>query len=414
MDYIPPGGICQSLGIRRRWVLLLSLSLGSVADSLGPTPVETRSRHWQDPIRGSTAQTFVGTAEDEPMSTLQSLSLACIVLVVVFDYTNGFHDASSIIGTAIASRAMTPGQAVALVATFEFLGPVLGGTAVANTIGRVVDLGDLEGTVSLGVVLAGLLGAIGWNLVTWWLGIPSSSSHALVGGLVGPVMLSAGPDHVAWGVEALLREGRLEGVLKILLALVLSPIAGICIGFLIHRTSLWLLRGARPSVNRRLRKTQWLTTAFLAFSHGANDAQKSMGVLTMVLVLGGFLPVFEVPPWAILLCSAAISAGILSGGWRIVRTIGFGIYKVRPLHALNSQLTSAGLILGAALSGAPVSTTHVVSSSIMGIGASERPRAVRWTKAREIATTWFITMPGAALMAIVAYALIRILPGMPR
>lgn len=346
------------------------------------------------------------------MNAVLLLTVVCVGLVVVFDYTNGFHDASSIIGTAIASRALTPARAVVLVAVFEFLGPILGGTAIANTIGGFIDLSDLETVLSLSIVTAGLIGAIAWNLITWWFGIPSSSSHALVGGLVGPVLLSAGASHVVWGVDTLFHEGHLNGVLKVVLALLLSPILGLLIGYLLQRISLVILRRARPSANNRLRQAQLVSTAVLAFAHGTNDAQKSMGVLTMVLLLGGFLPAFEVQLWVILLCASAITAGILSGGWRIVRTVGFGIYKVRPLHAFNSQVSSAGLILGAALTGAPVSTTHVVSSSIMGIGAAERPRAVRWRKARDIFMTWLITMPGAALMAMVAYALIRVVPGM--
>ncbi len=346
------------------------------------------------------------------MSPVLVLTVLCVAVVLVFDFTNGFHDASSILGTVIASRAMTPVRAVALVAAFEFLGPLLGGTAVANTIGGIVDLGGLSGMLSLTVLLAGLLGAIGWNLVTWRLAIPSSSSHALVGGLAGAVMVSAGLEHVVWGLEALLQEGRLTGVVKVLLALVLSPFLGLWAGFLLHRAALFLLRSARPAVNRHLRRAQVVTASWLAFSHGANDAQKSMGVLTLVLLLGGFIPVFQVPTWVVLSCAGAITAGILSGGWRIVRTVGFAIYKVRPVHALDSQLSSAAVILGAALAGAPVSTTHVVSSSIIGIGASERPRAVRWNKAGEIVTTWLITLPGAALMAIVLYALLRIVPGL--
>ncbi len=346
------------------------------------------------------------------MNPVLILTILCVVVVLVFDYTNGFHDASSILGTVIASRAMTPVQAVILVAVFEFLGPLLGGTAVANTIGGVVDLDGLAGTLSLTVLLAGLIGAIGWNLLTWWLAIPSSSSHALVGGLVGAVVVSAGSGHVVWGLEALLHEGRLTGVTKILLALVLSPLLGLWVGFLLHRAMLFMLRAARPTVNRQLRRAQFFTAAWLAFSHGANDAQKSMGVLTLVLLLGGFIPALEVPAWVVLSCAGAITAGILSGGWRIVRTVGFAIYKVRPVHALDSQLSSAAVVLAAALAGAPVSTTHVVSSSIMGIGASERPKAVRWGKAQEIVTTWLITLPGAAVIAVVVYALLRLVPGL--
>lgn len=337
---------------------------------------------------------------------LLALTLAAIFIVLVFEYTNGFHDAANIIATVIASRAMTPVQSVLLVAFFEFLGPLLGGTAVANTIGKFVILDDLDRTTALIIVLCGLTGAIVWNLLTWWRGIPSSSSHALVGGLVGVVVVSAGANHVAWGYDDLL-QGHLSGVIMVVAALILSPVIGFWAGFALHKLMLLLLRGAHPSINRDLRHLQFVTSAGLAFSHGANDAQKSMGILTLVLVLGGFIPTFEVPFWVMLTCSFAITAGILSGGWQIVRTLGFSIYKIRPLHALDSQLTAACVIFGSSLLGAPVSTTHVVASSIMGIGASERPKAVRWGKAREIVTTWLITIPGAAMLSISCYLIAR-------
>lgn len=335
------------------------------------------------------------------------LAIAAVVTVLVFDYTNGFHDAANVVATVIASRAMSPAQAVALVAVFEFLGPLLGGTAVANTIGGVINLGDVPVVLSLGVLVAGLLGAICWNLLTWWWGIPSSSSHALVGGLVGAVVLAVGVDHVQWGFGEL-AQGRLTGVTKVLLALVLSPVLGFVVGYLLHRLLSLIFRAARPVLNRYLRLAQYVTTAGLAFSHGANDAQKSMGILTLVLVLGGFIPKFEVPFWVMLACAMAMTAGILSGGWRIVRTLGFAVYKVRPLHALDSQLTSAAVIFSASLAGAPVSTSHVVASSIMGIGASERPRSVRWGKAGEIAATWLITLPASAAAGAVLLLGLRI------
>ncbi|MDD2665332.1 MAG: inorganic phosphate transporter [Dechloromonas sp.] len=344
------------------------------------------------------------------MDTLFLLALTTVVIVLVFDYTNGFHDAANIVATVIASRAMTPAQAVVVVGFFEFLGPLLGGTAVANTIGGFVALDGVAPTLSLAILLCGLIGAIAWNLGTWYLGIPSSSSHALVGGLIGAVVVSVGSEHVVWGF-AELSEGHLTGIVKVLAALVLSPLAGFWIGFLTHRLLTGALRAANPGANSRLRAAQFVTAAGLAFSHGANDAQKSMGILTLVLLLGGFIPRFEVPFWVMLACASAITLGILSGGWRIVRTLGFAIYRVRPVHALGSQLTAAGVILAASAGGAPVSTTHVVATSIMGIGASERPRAVRWSKAKDIATTWMITIPGAALVAIQAYALLNLYLG---
>jgi PiT family inorganic phosphate transporter len=336
------------------------------------------------------------------MSTLVLLAVAAVVIVLLFDYTNGFHDAANIVATVIASRAMTPAQAVLIVGIAEFLGPLLGGTAVANTIGKFIVLNDVEAATALTIILCGLVGAIAWNLFTWWRGIPSSSSHALVGGLAGAVVVAVGADHVVWGVAGL-AHGHIDGVMKVLAALLLSPLIGFWVGFGLQRLMLLLLRGARPAVNRSLRNLQFLTAAGLGFSHGANDAQKSMGILTLVLLLGGFIDQFAVPFWVMLACASAITLGIISGGWRIVRTLGFAIYKVRPLHAIDSQCASAAVIFSASAFGAPVSTTHVVATSIMGIGAAERPRAVRWIKAGEIAVTWVVTIPGAATVSVACY-----------
>ncbi len=340
------------------------------------------------------------------MDTLLLLTMIAVGIVLLFDYTNGFHDAANIVATVIASRAMQPAQAVVIIGVFEFMGPLLGGTAVANTIGKFVTLDDLPKLMSLTILVSGLGGAIVWNLITWWKGIPSSSSHALVGGLIGAVTLAIGGDHIVWGFQELTR-GHVTGVMKVLFALVLSPIIGFWVGFAMHRLLSIAFRAARPGVNRPLRWAQYFTAAGLAFSHGANDAQKSMGMLTLILLLGGNISTFEVPFWVMLACASALTLGIMSGGWRIVRTLGFAIYKVRPLHALDSQLTSAGVILSASLVGAPVSTTHVVATSIMGIGASEHPKAVRWGKAREIVTTWIVTIPAAAIVAAIIYALIQ-------
>ncbi len=337
------------------------------------------------------------------------LAVVTVLVVLVFDYTNGFHDAANIIATVIASRAMAPAKAVVIVGFFEFLGPLVGGTAVANTIGTFVLLDGVPVPLALSVLLCGLLGAILWNIITWWNGIPSSSSHALVGGLIGAVVVSAGLDRVVWGFGELVWNGRFTGVTKVLLALVISPLLGFWVACLTHKLASRLLAAASTKVSGSLRRMQFLTTAGLAFSHGANDAQKSMGILTLVLLLGGFIAEFKVPVWVMFACASAITAGILSGGWRIVRTLGFSIYKVRPLHALDSQLASAGVIFAASILGAPVSTTHVVATSIMGVGYAERPKAVRWSKAGEIGMTWVITIPGGAAMAMFFYLLLQVL-----
>ena len=334
------------------------------------------------------------------------LIASCITLLVLFDYTNGFHDTANMVASVVACHAMTPVQAIALVSVFTFLGPLLGGTAVADTVGGFVTLDTLPATSAVAVLLSGSVGAILLNVMTWWRGLPSSSSHALVGGLCGAVLISAGADHVVWGWRELTEHGRWTGLTKIVATLVFSPLLGFAVGWLLHRGMHVVLRRARPGVNRPLRHLQWFGAAWLAFSHGANDAQKTMGIITLVLVVSGVLPRFSVPFWVILLCASAITLGTASGGWRIIRTVGFGIYRLRALHAFDSQLASAAVISAAAAVGGPVSTTHVVSSSIMGIGAAERPRAVRWGKAAEIVYTWFVTLPAAALLAAMTYVVI--------
>lgn len=299
-------------------------------------------------------------------------------------------------------------MAVLIVAFFEFLGPLLGGTAVANTIGKFITISDLKAINAMTVILSGLLGVIVWNLGSWWFGMPSSSSHALMGGLVGAVLVSAGGDHVLWGFHELFSKGKLVGVTKVLMALFLSPILGFIFGYIIQKFISLVLRSAKHEINKPIKMFQYLTVAWLAFSHGANDAQKSMGILTLILLLGGIIPSFHVPLWVMIVCSTGMTAGVLFGGWKIVRTLGYSIYKIRPLHALNSQLTSAIVIFSASLVGAPVSTTHVVASSIMGVGSADNMKKVKWSKAKSILYTWLFTIPGAALVSILVYALLNL------
>lgn len=331
---------------------------------------------------------------------------SCIALLVLFDFTNGFHDTANMVASVIACHAMTPAQAIVVVSVFTFLGPLLGGTAVANTVGGFVTLGTLSSSMAIGVLLSAAMGAILLNVLTWWRGLPSSSSHALFGGLGGAVLISAGSSHIVWGWRDLIDHGHWTGLTKIFATLIFSPFLGFVVGWILHRVMRIVLRRAHAGINRQLRQLQWLGTAWLAFSHGANDAQKTMGIVTLVLVVSGVLPHFAVPFWVILLCASAITLGTASGGWRIVRTVGFGIYRLRPLHAFDSQLASAAVISIAAAVGGPVSTTHVVSSTIMGIGAAERPRGVRWGKASEILFTWFVTLPVAALLAAIIHVLL--------
>lgn len=319
--------------------------------------------------------------------------IALIAAAIAFDFLNGFHDSANIVATVISSRAMSPRRALLLTGVAEFLGPFLFGVAVAETIGR--DVAD-PAAITVGAVLAAVLSAIAWNVATWLLGIPSSSSHALIGGLVGAVGASAGLETI-----------HLAGLGRVLASLLLSPVLGMGVGFVVMRITLLLARGASPRINWFFRRLQWFTSMGLALSHGANDAQKTMGIITMALVSAEVLPRFAVPLWVIVVSAGAIALGASLGGWRIIRTLGGKFYRIRPIHGMTAQLSAGVVILGAALLGGPVSTTHVVSSAILGVGSAERLSKVRWGVALEIAWAWLLTIPLNALLAAGLHALLR-------
>ncbi|HSO03737.1 MAG TPA: inorganic phosphate transporter [Candidatus Limnocylindrales bacterium] len=315
-----------------------------------------------------------------------------VVLALAFDLTNGFHDSSNSLAAPVATRAMTPRQALAVTTVFTLLGPILAGTAVADTVGGLIDVGTDD---ILGILLAALIAAVAWNLLTWRFGLPSSSSHALVGGLVGAALVIGGMASVNWGGF----EGwRPVGIAGVLVALAISPMLGALAGWLSEASARRALRRADQRVTGALTRGQWGTCAALAFAHGTNDAQKTMGLITLALVAAGTLPEFEVPLWVKVVCAAAMTLGTALGGWRIVRTLGRGIYRIRPLDGLASQGSSTLVIGGAAMLGAPVSTTHVVASSVVGVGAARRRRHVRWPVVREILLAWVVTLPGCAAM----------------
>ena len=323
------------------------------------------------------------------MLTLQASTIAVVVVALVFDYLNGFHDSANVVATMISSRAIRPRTALIMSAVAHFLAPFIFGVAVATTIGK--DVVNPQ-TITVSVVMAALLSAIGWNLITWFFGLPASSSHALVGGIVGAVTVSAG-----------LAAIHQDGLSKVLVALVLSPVVGLVFGYLGMKLVLFLARGASPRVNWFFKRSQVPTALALALSHGTNDAQKTMGIITMGLVSGGFLRTFAVPWWVVALSAAAISLGTASGGWRIIRTLGARIYRLRPVDGFVSQAASAIVILGAALLGGPVSTTQVVSSSLIGTGSAQRVSKVRWGVMVEILAAWLLTIPVTALGAAVLY-----------
>ncbi len=327
------------------------------------------------------------------MTTATVAVVAVVLLALAFDLSNGFHDSSNAIAAPVATGAMRPGQAVTLSAVFNLLGPIVVGTAVADTVGGIL---AVDPDQMLGVLACALLAALAWNLLTWWKGLPSSSSHALVGAMVGAGLVTAGAGAVVWGGMDGLRP---YGVLGVLVALAISPLLGAGAGWLGERLARRALRRAHRGVEPGVLRGEWVTSAALAFSHGANDAQKTMGLITAALLAAGVISTFTVPLWVKVACATALTIGSALGGWRIVRTIGRGIYRLRPLDGLVSQGTSAAVIGGAALLGAPVSTTHVVASSVVGVGAARRRRHVRWPVVREILAAWVVTMPGCAVIA---------------
>jgi inorganic phosphate transporter, PiT family len=322
--------------------------------------------------------------------------IVVVVLAVAFDTSNGFHDSSNVIAALVATGAARPGPAVALSAAFNLLGPIVAGTAVADTVGGIITVGSRQ---TLGVLVAATVAALAWNILTWWRGLPSSSSHALVGGLVGAGLVTTGPDAIRWGG---LNGIRPVGVGGVLVGLAVSPVLGGLVGVALSVAARRATRRAHHRLRRPILRGEWVTAAALAFSHGTNDAQKMMGVITLALVAGGSLPAFAVPLWVKVVCAAALTVGSALGGWRVVRTIGRGIYRIRPLDGLVSQGSSALVIGAAAVLGAPVSTTHVVASSIVGVGAARRRRHVRWPVVREILLAWAVTLPATAAIAAAA------------
>lgn len=323
--------------------------------------------------------------------------IVLIVLALGFDFLNGVHDSSNIVATMISSRALSPRWALTVTAIAEFSGPFIFGVAVAKTIGDEI---VLPGTISMATLIAALISAIVWNILTWWLGLPSSSSHALIGGLIGAVVAGTG-----WHVI------KIAGIEKILITLFTSPFIGFFIGFLVTRLIMLLCWNATPRVNWIFKKGQIFTAIALALSHGTNDAQKSMGIITLGLVTSGFLTKFEVPLWVIFLCASMIAFGTSVGGWKLIKTLGSKFYRIRPIDGFSAQLTSAAVILGASLVGGPVSTTQVVSTAIMGVGSAERVNKVRWGVAGEIATAWLLTIPATGLLGAGMYMLVNLIIG---
>jgi inorganic phosphate transporter, PiT family len=331
------------------------------------------------------------------MPDLALLSVVAIVaLALLFDFTNGFHDAANSIATVVSTRVLTPRMAVIWAASFNFIAFLVFHTGVANTVGKTVD----PAVVSEAVIFAGLVGAVAWNLLTWWLGLPTSSSHALIGGFAGAGIAKAGFD--------VLNAASLE---KTILFIALSPLLGMALGFLLMLANQWIFRRATPArVDRLFRRLQLVSAAAFSLGHGGNDAQKTMGIISALLVGAGHLQLkangdLPVPNWVVLAAYSAIALGTLSGGWRIVKTLGQRITALKPVGGFSAETAAACSLYLATFLGIPVSTTHTITGAIVGVGSTRRLSAVRWGVAGRIVWAWVLTIPAAATVAAVTYAI---------
>jgi PiT family inorganic phosphate transporter len=322
-----------------------------------------------------------------------SVVVLIVVVALVFDYINGFHDAANSIATVVSTRVLSPGKAVVWAAFFNFAAVFIFGTAVARTMGAgMIDITLVTGAVILG----GLIGAIVWDLITWYYGLPTSSSHALIGGYAGAAVAKAGPQVIL-----------VAGWTKTLIFIVLAPLIGLVLGFALMTAILWIFRGAAPSrVDRWFRRLQLVSAALYSLGHGSNDAQKTMGIIAGALFAGGYLTTFDIPTWVVFAAYAAISAGTLSGGWRIIHTMGSKITRLQPVGGFAAETAGAISLFTASALGVPVSTTHTITGAIVGVGSTRRLSAVRWGVAGQIVWAWVLTIPASALIAAATYYLL--------
>lgn len=324
----------------------------------------------------------------------QWLLWGVIFFAVAFDYINGFHDTANAVATSVSTRAIQPKYAIVMAAILNFGGAMVS-TGVAKTIGGDIILSP--DYVNSQVLIAALIGANVWNLASWYFGMPSSSSHALVGGLMGAVLISVGFQALDWG-----------GILSIFLGLVISPVIAFGCGYMVMIVLLWLFGKRAPvQLNRQFRRLQLVSAAMMAFSHGSNDAQKSMGIITLALVSGGYLAEFEVPIWVKIICATAMGLGTAAGGWRIIATVGRKVFRMESINGFAADLNSSIVIGTATLLHMPVSTTHVVSGSIMGVGSAKRVTAVNWNVARSMVITWVSTIPLSGMVSAVIFWLMK-------
>ncbi|MGM9925892.1 MAG: anion permease [Bacillus sp. (in: firmicutes)] len=330
------------------------------------------------------------------MNTLLILTVLIVIGALAFDFINGFHDTANAIATAVSTKALRPKRAIILAALMNFSGAMLF-TGVAQTITKdIVDPFTLDnGSV---VILAALLAAIIWNLATWYFGIPSSSSHAIIGSIAGAAIASSGIEVIKWG-----------GFGSIIQALLLSPIIAFAFGFVIYSIFKVVFRNNNlPKTNRRFRHFQIVTAALQSFTHGTNDAQKTMGIITMALIANGYAETSDIQLWVQISCATAMALGTSIGGWKIIKTVGGKIMKIRPINGVAADLTGASIIFGATAIGMPVSTTHVISSSILGVGSAHRLKGVNWDTAQRMVVTWVITLPISATLAAIVYSILQL------
>ncbi|MBI3605072.1 MAG: inorganic phosphate transporter [Nitrospirae bacterium] len=321
------------------------------------------------------------------------LLVAVVILALIFDFINGFHDSSNAIATVISTRVMTPKMGIAMAAMMNLIG-AFSGTAVAKTVGAGLVAAQ---AVTQATIIAALIAAIIWNLITWYSGLPSSSSHALLAGLVGAGIATGGYQVLIW-----------SGLKKILIALFLSPLIGFLCGWLVMAALLWVFHRSTPSrVTGISQKLQIVSASYMAFSHGSNDSQKSMGIITAALVSFYSLTEFHVPVWVIVSCAFAMAAGTAFGGWRIIRTLGLKITALKPIHGFAAEISAASVIEAASHIGVPISTTHTISAAIMGVGSTRRLSAVKWGIGINIVSAWILTLPASALMAWVICILLK-------
>ena len=339
-------------------------------------------------------------------TVLLAITIMVVILALFFAFTNGANDSGSLVATIIACNAATPRGAVVFASIIGFFGAIMGGSAIALTIRSIV--GPYSGGILVLILFATVLSAVVWNIMSSRVGLPTSSTDAMIGGLIGAGIGAGGLGSIYWGFGELFGPSiALVGVAKVFVFLIVSVIMGLFGGFLIMKLSRALLKNANRRINQPIRTVQWLTAGTLAFVHGANDTQKQMAIIALVILGAGYSSSAQVPDWTRMVCALFIALGTLGGGWKIQKTLGRGIYPLKPIHSLASQISSATSILISTAVGAPVSTSQVVSSSVMGVGAAENARMVHWRVGREMLLSWFVTMPVCATISAVIFLVLK-------